>query len=204
MPRHAARARSGFERTSLYDDITTKIITELEAGRVPWVQPWGNGGGEGAARHAEERRHRPELFGDQRADPLGVRDRARLPVQGWVTFRQALSIGANVRKREHGTTVMYADRFAPDDDKKRAQETGEEARAIPFLKRFTVFNWRGAKGCAKVSPCRAAGYCAAASARHEWPPHDPPAQKIRKAGQGPAMARVRRSFFSAPRYSGKK
>ena len=41
MSRDAARARSGASRTSLYDEITTKIITELEAGRVPWVQPWG-------------------------------------------------------------------------------------------------------------------------------------------------------------------
>ena len=41
MSRHAARARSGSHRASLYDEITTKIIAELEAGRVPWVQPWG-------------------------------------------------------------------------------------------------------------------------------------------------------------------
>jgi antirestriction protein ArdC len=31
MSRHTARARSGSDRTSLYDEITTKIITELEA-----------------------------------------------------------------------------------------------------------------------------------------------------------------------------
>jgi antirestriction protein ArdC len=36
--------------------------------------------------------------------------------------------------------VVYADRFAPSDEKRRAVETGEEAQAIPFLKRFTVFN----------------------------------------------------------------
>ena len=41
MTRDAARARSGASRTSLYDEITTKITAELEAGRVPWVQPWG-------------------------------------------------------------------------------------------------------------------------------------------------------------------
>ena len=41
MSRHTARARSGSDRTSIYDQITTKIIGELEAGRVPWVQPWG-------------------------------------------------------------------------------------------------------------------------------------------------------------------
>ncbi|MGB6176123.1 MAG: zincin-like metallopeptidase domain-containing protein, partial [Methylocella sp.] len=68
------------------------------------------------------------------------------PVQGWLTFRQALGLGGNVRKGEHGTTVVYADRFIPDDEKKRAQETGEEAQAIPFLKRFTVFNLAQCEG----------------------------------------------------------
>jgi antirestriction protein ArdC len=55
-------------------------------------------------------------------------------------LRQALGLGGNVRKGEHGTTVVYADRFTPEDEKKRAQETGEKAHSIPFLKRFTVFN----------------------------------------------------------------
>ncbi len=41
MSNHAYRVRTGQDRTSLYDEITTRIITELEAGRVPWVQPWG-------------------------------------------------------------------------------------------------------------------------------------------------------------------
>jgi antirestriction protein ArdC len=41
MSRQYPRARTGEDRTSLYDEITNKIIAELEAGRVPWVQPWG-------------------------------------------------------------------------------------------------------------------------------------------------------------------
>jgi len=41
MSRSAARALAGGDRTSLYQEITDKIITELEGGRVPWVQPWG-------------------------------------------------------------------------------------------------------------------------------------------------------------------
>ena len=35
------RHEAGSSRASLYDEITTKIISELEAGRLPWVQPWG-------------------------------------------------------------------------------------------------------------------------------------------------------------------
>jgi hypothetical protein len=41
MSRHDRSVRTGSDRTNLYDEITTKIIAELEAGRVPWVQPWG-------------------------------------------------------------------------------------------------------------------------------------------------------------------
>jgi antirestriction protein ArdC len=41
MSRHHARACAGQGRASPYDEITDKIIAELEAGRVPWVQPWG-------------------------------------------------------------------------------------------------------------------------------------------------------------------
>lgn len=51
-----------------------------------------------------------------------------------------LSLGGNVRRGERGTTVVYADRFTPEDEKRRARQAGEEAAAIPFLKRFTVFN----------------------------------------------------------------
>jgi antirestriction protein ArdC len=41
MSKHHYRAATGQSRASLYDEITDKIIAELEAGRVPWVQPWG-------------------------------------------------------------------------------------------------------------------------------------------------------------------
>jgi antirestriction protein ArdC len=60
--------------------------------------------------------------------------------QSWLTFRQALALGGSVRKGERGTTVVYADRFIPGQERQCAQETGKDARAIHFLKRFTVFN----------------------------------------------------------------
>jgi hypothetical protein len=100
----------------------------------------GNGRGEGVARHAGECRHRPAVFRDQRPDPLGRGDRVRFPRPDLAHLPPGAGLGGNVRKGEHGTTVVYADRFTPEDEKRRARETGEEAAAIPFLKRFTVFN----------------------------------------------------------------
>ena len=135
---HSARANSG--RASLYDDITDKIIAELEAGRAPWVQPWGSTAAKAPLampRNAATGRH---YSGINVLILWGAVIQHGFPGQSWLTFRQALSLGGNVRKGEHGTTVVYADRFTPEDEKRRARETGEDAAAIPFLKRFTVFN----------------------------------------------------------------
>jgi antirestriction protein ArdC len=46
--------------------------------------------------------------------------------QSWLTFRQALGLGGHVRKGARGTTVVYADRFTPDDEPQRAAEAGED------------------------------------------------------------------------------
>jgi antirestriction protein ArdC len=50
------------------------------------------------------------------------------PGQSWLTFRQALALGGNVRKGERGTTVVYADRFVPDDEKRRAARPARKPR----------------------------------------------------------------------------
>ena len=42
--RPAPSGRASGDHTNLYDEITSKIIAELEAGRLPWVQPWGTSG----------------------------------------------------------------------------------------------------------------------------------------------------------------
>ena len=100
----------------------------------------GNGGGEGAARHAEECGDRSPLLRHQCAHPLGRRRHEGLRRPDLAHLSPGFGLGGNVRKGEHGTTVVYADRFVPDDERKRAERDGDEPGAIPFLKRFTVFN----------------------------------------------------------------
>ena len=146
MSRHERTPRTGGDRANLYDEITGKIIAELEAGRVPWVQPWGTAAAKaplGLPKNASTGR---SYSGINILILWGAVVQQGFPGQGWLTFRQALSLGGNVRKGERGTTVVYADRFTPEDEKRRAHETGEEAHAIPFLKRFTVFNTAQCEG----------------------------------------------------------
>lgn len=128
------------DRTSLYAEITDKIVAELEAGCVPWVRPWGSakaGAALGLPRNASTGRN---YSGVNVLILWGAVFSRGYRTQSWLTFRQALTLGGSVRKGEHGVTVVYADRFVPEGEKRRATETGDPAQAIPFLKRFTVFN----------------------------------------------------------------
>lgn len=130
--------RTGQDRADLYQSITDKIITELEAGRVPWVQPW-------ATSKASLDMPRNGKTGDRYSgiNILILWDAVvanGFSTNSFLTFRQALALGGNVRKGEHGTTVVYAHRFTPDSERRRASEDGREPGSIPFLKRYTVFS----------------------------------------------------------------
>jgi antirestriction protein ArdC len=134
----------GESRVSLYDEVTARIIAELEQGRIPWVQPWAVSGVPlGLPRSAATRRHYSGI------NILVLWDaviRRGFASQEWLTFRQALGLGGNVRKGERGTTICYADSFVPRGARERAKEQGDDPSAIPFLKRFTVFNVEQCEG----------------------------------------------------------
>lgn len=146
MPRYSKRSacrevaeRKEDSRVNLYDEVTARVVAELEAGRLPWVQPWGRTGrtGPGLPRNALTAR---PYSGVNILVLWGAVIERGFPSQSWLTFRQAQEAGGCVRKGERGQTVVYADRFTPEAEKQRAEREGGEAKAVPFLKRFTVFN----------------------------------------------------------------
>src|SRR3569623_733963 len=143
------------DRANIYDEVTQRIVGELEAGRVPWVQPWAARGGEGAGvalpRNAASKR---PYSGINVLILWGAVLANGWPRQGWLTFRQAQAAGGAVRKGERGTGVVYADRFTPEAEKERAREAGDAGRegaslrgsdrdgprTVPFLKRVKLFH----------------------------------------------------------------
>ena len=105
MSRSTTRLSSGGDRTNFYDDITNKIIAELEKGRFPWVQPWD-------APSAKAQLALPKNASTNRAYSginvlilWGEVIEKAYTGQSWLTFRQALALGGHVRKGERGTTV---------------------------------------------------------------------------------------------------
>ena len=142
---HSADHSTG--RVSLYEEVTAKIIAQLEAGVFPWVQPWSTAAVPGLPRNVVSGR---VYSGINVLILWGAVIEGCYPSQDWLTFRQALAAGGCVRKGERGHSVFYVNRFTPENARGEAEGSvqgkganasqGSEPRSIPFLKRFTVFN----------------------------------------------------------------
>lgn len=123
-------------KTDVYARVTDRIVAALETGTRPWLKPW----------------NAPK---DDRFPLLPLRSNST-PYRGinvlllwgeamdkgytcniWMTFKQAEARGAHVRKGEHGSMVVYADRAT----KTETNDKGEEVeRGFAFMKAYTVFN----------------------------------------------------------------
>lgn len=132
-------AKDAGARADLYAQVTDRIITDLEGGRLPWVQPWdGSKLESGLPRNAGTGRR---YSGINVLILWTTTFERAFTTQGWLTFKQAQALGGTVRRGETGTTICYADRFTPKGRDDSAQDTPEDdRRQIAFLKRFTVFN----------------------------------------------------------------
>jgi antirestriction protein ArdC len=133
-----AEGAAGSPAGSIYEQVTARIISELEQGSVPWAQPWAAGSAAFALpRNAATGRGYSGINILLLWDAIAAGGFAS---PQWLTFRQALSLGGSVSKGERGTTIVHADSFTPQTERDRAAETGEDARSVPFLKKYTVFN----------------------------------------------------------------
>lgn len=133
--------------------ITQEIIALLEAGTVPWQQPWFSAG--------PPLRHEGTPYRGINAFLLGMR--AGLVGHGspyWLTFKQAKDLGACVRKGERSSLVVYYGTARAKEANGEAFSTGGRSRSdeggtgggdamaaggtegssYRFLKSYRVFN----------------------------------------------------------------
>lgn len=129
-------------RCDIYTRITDKIVADLEQGVRPWLRPW-------SVDHAEGRISRPLRFNGIPYNGINVIMLWSAAVAKgyscphWLTFKQALDLGGNIRRGETGELVVYADRIKRTEIDARGEECERE---IPFLKGYTVFNAEQCEG----------------------------------------------------------
>jgi antirestriction protein ArdC len=120
----------------VYSRITNKIIADLEQGVRPWFKPWSAGNTEG--RITRPLRHNGQPYNGINIVMLWSAAIERgYSCPSWMTFKQALELGGNVRKGEKGELVVYANRITRTETDDKGAEVERE---IPFMKGYTVFN----------------------------------------------------------------
>lgn len=121
------------KRIDIHQQVTDKIIAELEKGAAPWVRPWAVSG-----------THMPKnVTSDRKYSGVNVlllwiaADERGFGQQKWLTFKQANEAGGHVRKGETGTHIVFSSRI----EKTATNDKGEDVDASFFLlKGYTVFN----------------------------------------------------------------
>jgi antirestriction protein ArdC len=132
-------ARNGASKPSLHQRITDQIIADLEAGTRPWIKPWTSLGTSVRPVRACGTPYR----GINTLLLWGEASRRGYTSPTWMTFAQALALGAHVCKGEQGSMVVYANQL----QRTEADDTGAETeRSIAFLKAYTVFNTQQIEG----------------------------------------------------------
>ena len=130
----------------IYDIVTGQILKALEAGTVPWKQPWSNRiNGFTLAQHNafSKRAYRGInvfiLAAEKRSDPR------------WATYNQITKNGGNVKRGSKGTLVVFW-KFLNVKKDKDDDTTGEKVtKRIPLLRYFNVFNVGDTEGL-KLDP----------------------------------------------------
>ena len=123
-------------RPDVYSRITDKIVADLEQGVRPWFKPWN-------AEHAAGKITRPLRHNGIPYKGINVIMLWSASVAKgyacplWLTFKQALELGGNVKKGETGELVVYANSITKTETDAKGEESERE---IPFLKGYTVFN----------------------------------------------------------------
>ena len=127
--RHRSRtAGGGAVKRDIYEAITERFIEQLKRGTVPWQKPWF------AVQNIVSRKP----YRGINALLLGSAD-YQSPF--WISFRQALDLGGNVKEGEKSTPVIYYKILEKHDEAGNmvVREDGKPAR-IPFVRWANVFN----------------------------------------------------------------
>lgn len=124
------------QREDVYTRVTARIVADLQQEIRPWHKPWS--GDQAAGRIVRPLRATGQpyrgvnillLWGDAMAKGYTC--------PTWMTYKQAAELGAQVRKGETGSLVVYANSIT----RTQTNDKGEEQeREIPFMKGYTVFN----------------------------------------------------------------
>ena len=113
--------------SSKYQEITERIVAELDRGTAPWSKPWIS---------------RPPVNAVSGKPYRGINHLllqiAGYPDHRWLTYKQAGDLGGNVKRGEHGTLIVFWQFVDGKED--HGADDHQKQRKIPLCRVYTVFN----------------------------------------------------------------
>jgi antirestriction protein ArdC len=117
----------------IYQEVTNKILAQLEKGTLPWVKPWAATPGNNVPCNAVS--NRP--YSGTNVILLWLSNASCFPTPRFLTFKQAKEAGGTVNAGEHGFKVVFMKQLVVKD--KNAAES-DATKIVPMLREYTVFN----------------------------------------------------------------
>ena len=119
-------------KAEIYSQVTDQIIADLEAGTVPWEQPWS--GGFSIPRNGSTH----NFYSGINILILWMRQKkAGFASSQWLTFNQAKALGGSVKKGEKATHIIF---YSPLKIEEQNIAGELEEKKISMLKVHSVFN----------------------------------------------------------------
>ena len=122
-------------RRDLYQEVTDKIVASIEAGTAPWLRPWADLAEMGMPQNGLSNR---PYSGVNTALLFMASQAQGYDSNRWYTYKQAAELGAQVRRGEKSTAVVFFKMLQASERGNDA--TQEKSRTIPFLTEYRVFN----------------------------------------------------------------
>jgi antirestriction protein ArdC len=105
----------------------------MEAGTAPWIKPWS--ATPGANKPCNAATNRP--YSGCNVVLLWMAQATGYRTPRFLTFKQALELGGNVRKGERGRKVYFVKQLQVRDD---GEGDAAATRVVPMMREYTVFN----------------------------------------------------------------
>jgi len=119
-------------KRDLYETITARILDSLDRGTVPWRMPWRRAAGESFPLSIST--GKPYRGINSFLLQLAALERG-FESNRWVTFNQAKSLGAQVRKGAKGELVVFWKKWEVKDP-----DAPGGKKQVPVLRYYHVFN----------------------------------------------------------------
>src|ERR1700720_2946683 len=115
-------------KRGLYEEVSARIVAELERGAAPWVKPWSATAGMNTPCNAVT--NRP--YSGCNVVLLWMAQTAGYRTPRFLTFKQALELGGNVRRGEHGTKVYFVKQLHD----KEVSDDNSATRLVPMMREY--------------------------------------------------------------------